>query len=77
MCKTRVIIVCAIIALVCAVLSQNALAQPQEPDILRVDGDNGSEYGNGSGWGDDAFLDRNSSAMCSVDTLTEPDLRDG
>ena len=52
MCKTRMVIVCAVVALAWNALCHKASAQSQTA-FVRVDGDNGD--GDGTGWGEDAF----------------------
>ena len=54
MCETRTFIVWAIVASTCALCSYEVVAQP-DIAVVRVDGDNGSPNGNGTGWGEQAF----------------------
>jgi hypothetical protein len=57
MSTTRLIIVCAVVALTWIGLAQYATAQPQDIAYVRVDGDNGvaNPDGQGDDWGDDAY----------------------
>jgi len=54
MSTTRLIIVCAVVVLTWISFAQHATAQPQDIAYVRVDGDNGSANGDGTGWGEDA-----------------------
>lgn len=52
MCKARQVIVCAMGALACTVFCHNVVA---DTAYVRVDGDNGSPNGDGTGWGQAAY----------------------